>query len=97
MKCGDILRAAADLTEGARNDTHGSKEANFQHTAALWSAYLMPVLNRPLTADEVTNCMVLLKMSRTMIGQKADDHYLDMAGYAAISGQVRENPPAMEF
>jgi hypothetical protein len=89
MKCVDILNTAADLVAGDRNKTHGSKQENFDHTAALWSAYLAPILKRPLTADEVALCMVLLKVSRTMNGTKIDDHYVDMAGYAAISGEVR--------
>jgi hypothetical protein len=89
MKCVEILTTAADLVAGDRNKTHGSKQENFDHTAALWSAYLAPTLKRPLTADEVTMCMVLLKISRTINGTKIDDHYVDMAGYAAISGEVR--------
>jgi hypothetical protein len=89
MKCQEIMETAIGYVAGPRNVTHGTKQANFDHTAALWSAYLAPILNRPLTADEVTLCMVLLKVSRTMNGTKIDDHYVDMCGYAAISGEVR--------
>jgi hypothetical protein len=90
MKSVEILNTAASLVAGDRNTTHGSKQENFDHTAALWSAYLAPVLQRPLTADEVCLCMVLLKVSRTMNGTKIEDHYGDMAGYAAIAGEVRD-------
>jgi hypothetical protein len=90
MPCVTTLKTAASYVAGDRNTTHGDKKKNFDHTAALWSAYLAPILKRPLTADEVTLCMVLLKVSRTMNGTKIDDHYVDMCGYAAISGEVRQ-------
>lgn len=81
----DMLRSAADIVDGARNATHGNKRQNMQHTADMWSAYL----GYPITAEQVAICMVLVKVSRTKCGTAIDDHYVDMAGYAAIAGEVR--------
>jgi hypothetical protein len=86
MKSVEILNTAASLVGGDRNTTHGSKQKNFDNTAALWSAYL----GVPVSAEQVAICMVLLKVSRTACGTPIDDHYTDMAGYAAIAAEVRK-------
>lgn len=84
MKAGEILQAAASAVEGPRNDTHGTKKLNMAHTAALWTAYK----GVEFSAADVAHMMVLLKMSRVICGKPLDDHWVDMAGYAAIAGEV---------
>lgn len=88
MPCVSILNEAANLIGGDRNKTHGNKRRNFEHTALLWSAYLSDQLNASLRPDQVAVMMALLKISRTASGTPIRDHYTDMAGYAAIAGEL---------
>ena len=69
---------------GEREFTHGECVSNNKNIAELWSAYL----SVPITADEVAIMMLLLKVGRTKSRTAVKDHYVDMAGYAAIAGQI---------
>jgi hypothetical protein len=42
----------------------------------------------PIEDYQVAACMVLVKLARSMEGSKVDN-YIDMLGYAAISGMLR--------
>lgn len=64
-----------------RGETHGGIHDNFGQTAAFWSAYL----GADVTPYDVAVMMVLLKASRQKSGDTDPDHYIDMAGYAAIA------------
>lgn len=96
-RAASILREAATIVDGARNQTHGDKERSFVAIAALWDAYL---LSRPhasaavqtpsITPADVAAMMVLMKMARSMHGQHIPDHAVDAAGYSAIWGELRE-------
>lgn len=91
-----LLREAADIVEGARNATHGDKERSFQAIADLWNVYRATRSRLPITAGEVAVMMLLLKVARTTHGAPIHDHFVDMAGYAAIAGeltQLVEAPP----
>lgn len=92
---GAILREAATIVEGDRNQTHGDKERSFVAIADFWNVYLS---NRPdphegISPLDVACMMVLMKLSRSVRGQPIRDHFLDMAGYAAIAGELAEAPP----
>ena len=41
-----------------------------------------------LTAEDVANMMSLLKIARIATGQKKNDNYADLAGYAACAGEI---------
>jgi hypothetical protein len=88
---GDILREAAGIVEGERENTHGAKERSFNFIAELWTAYLG---GRGLGAQEaidgadVAMMMVLMKLARVLQGTPTRDHFVDMAGYAAIAGEL---------
>jgi hypothetical protein len=62
---------------------YGHPQDNFARTAALWSSYL----EMPVTDYQVSICMALVKIARSMESSKVD-HYVDMAGYVAIAGQL---------
>lgn len=90
MKASEYLTTAAQIVAGARNTTHGDKERSFSGIAAMWNAYLA---NRPrktatLDGEDVAHMMVLMKMMRGQFGTPVDDHFIDMAGYAAIAGEI---------
>jgi len=83
MKANEILLTATD-TISQRGLSYGHPADNMQHTAMLLSAYLQT----PIHDYQVAGIMVLVKLART--NQSADkiDHWLDMASYAAIGGQL---------
>lgn len=89
----DILTEVAALVAGDRNTTHGSKEKNFRSSADLWNAYLQ---NRPggagapVSPSDVALMLLLVKVSRSISGTPFPDHYADMAGYAAIAGELEQ-------
>ncbi len=96
-RAGVLLRTAAQIVDGPRNQTHGDKERSFKAIAMLWDAYL---LSRPgaapmaqagmITAADVAAMMVLLKFARSLHGEHVEDHAVDAAGYCAIWGELRE-------
>lgn len=87
----DMLREASTIVAGARNASHGDKERSFAAIAALWNAYLgnrKCAEGEPISPEDVCLMMVLMKMMRARQGTPIRDHYVDMAGYAAIAGEV---------
>lgn len=87
----EILRTAADIVDGARNQIHGDKERSFAAIANFWNVYLD---NRadplaPILARDVAAMMVQMKIARAEHGTYIEDHAVDMAGYAAIYGELR--------
>ncbi len=87
-----VLEEAAKIVVGARNTTHGDKERSFQVIADLWTAYLdgrkEGGSSRHVTAFDVAQMMVLLKIARSIQGSMVRDHAVDACGYAAIAGEI---------
>lgn len=76
----DLLDEALRLVTDTRNVTHGPPVVQHETAAALWSA----ILGRQVTAAEVVRCLIALKLSRMVCGTPEREHWLDIAGYAAI-------------
>lgn len=66
-----------------RAEHYGDPTPNMERTAELWSAYL----GVPLTAHDVSICMILVKVSRARVSYHSDN-YEDMIGYAEIARMV---------
>lgn len=81
-----ILNEAAELIVGDRNKAYGDPEENHQQIADYWTTYL----GYPIKAYDVANMMALLKMARSRTSYKRDT-YVDLAGYAAIAGELHRN------
>jgi hypothetical protein len=81
-----ILTKAADLVGGDREKTHGKKRENMENIAALWTGYL----DVSVTALDVANMMVLMKIARTKSGSHNPDDYIDAAGYAGCAGEIAQ-------
>ena len=79
----EILEEANEAV-ASREFTHGECVSNNNNIADLWSAYL----SMPISADEVAVMMILLKIGRTKSRKAVKDHFVDMAGYAAIAGDI---------
>jgi len=82
MNARDYLNEAKATIQDRGLD-YGHPSDNMQRTARLWSAYL----EMPITDYQVSMCMALVKIARSMETPKTDT-YIDLVGYAAIAGQL---------
>lgn len=73
-----------------RQDKHGNPEDSHAAIADLWSMYLSHKfgVDLDLHGDDAAVMMVLLKIGRAAIGKPNLDTFVDMAGYAAIAGEI---------
>lgn len=92
----NILNTAAELIVGQRQEDYGTPQENFQRFADLTNIIIKKNLetNTPLSARQMADIMVLLKMSRT-VNTPTEDSYIDIAGYAGIAGELA-NPDSKE-
>ena len=60
---------AIRLVDEDRNDSYGPPEENLQRIAKMWSGYL----GVPITKEDVSLMMVLLKISRSKAGYSRDN------------------------
>ena len=79
----EILNTAAELISGDRAATYGDATVSHQRIANLWSTYL----GAPVSAVDVAACLILMKVSRSK-GAAHRDNWIDMAGYAALAGEM---------
>lgn len=88
MQRDEILRRAALIVTGDRQQTYGDAGANFIRIAQLWSAYI----DYPFTTTEVACMMTLLKIARLAGADgKHLDSWVDACGYMAIGGELSES------
>lgn len=91
----ETLEKAIECVCGKREQDYGSPENNFETIGLLWSTYLCAAhqdytLKFPLngiTPKDVAVMMALLKVARIATG-KAEDSFVDLAGYAACAGEI---------
>lgn len=81
-----ILREAERCVCGHREQDYGSPEDNFKIIAHLWSAYL----DHSVTPLDVAMMMSLLKVARIRSGNGTMDSFIDLAGYAACGGEIKD-------
>lgn len=81
-----ILMEANENITGQREHDYGSPESNFGIIAALWGDYL----GAKVSPTDVAMMMCLLKIARIKNGGGTGDSFIDLAGYAACGGEIRE-------
>ena len=79
-----ILDTASLYVCKDRAQTHGLAENSLARIAALWSADL----GIEVTACDVSRLMVLFKVARAKGNPGHPDNWIDMAGYAALGGEI---------
>lgn len=89
----EILDAARQAVTVDRAATHGNAADGFGLIAAYWSAHL----DATVTATDVATMMVLLKCARAKANPEHMDNYVDMAGYAALAGEMAEESQLMTY
>jgi hypothetical protein len=86
----EILRDAAEIIE-QRGDLHGDWRTNCKTTAILWSRYA----GYSITPSQVGIMNCLQKISRMISGgQKNQDDFIDLVGWAAIAAALAANEEA---
>jgi len=80
-----ILEEAQRLVHGDRGSAYGHPYDDFSRTAQIWSA----ILGIPVSAEQVSLCMVGLKISREVNKPKRDNR-VDGAGYFETLDMVRQ-------
>ncbi|MEO0496877.1 MAG: DUF6378 domain-containing protein [Pseudomonadota bacterium] len=87
-----FIETAGELTAGDRAKLYGDKYENHANIARLWSAHLINLgfITRELPPHVVTEMQALLKIGRTASPVHHPDNYVDLVGYGAISGELRE-------
>lgn len=80
----DILLEAGRAVTVDRAATHGAAEDSFARIAAIWSLRL----GVPVTAAQVALMMVDFKTVRAWGNPGHGDNYVDIAGYAALAGEI---------
>ena len=84
-KTKEILEETINIVTGQRQEDYGDKVVNHKNIAELWNAYL----DMDIAPHDVAICMLLVKVAR-LKNRKTKDCYADMAGYAAIAGEIND-------
>lgn len=94
----EILQEAAKLITGDRQEAYGSPQKSFSTLASLWNTYLSSSLKTSIrmTEIDVAVCLALLKIGRMANSPKKIDSYVDLAGYAALAGELAETSSQLE-
>ncbi len=86
-----LLEEVAELVDGQRAADYGEPQESFDTIARLWNTYLYAAgfLDKGttgLTALEVADLMILLKIARNAGPRKTKDNYVDICGYGGLAG-----------
>lgn len=95
----NYLHKAYDVSgqQGARGNTYGTADENFQRIANLMTAQLGLVeelpesgcLTRPLTKEDVALLMIQVKASRLANMPTHEDSWVDIAGYVNCVSMIQ--------
>ena len=79
-----LLQRANELIGGDRQKDYGAKLQNFSQIAMLWQGTLAAKLQpgMKITAEDITLCMIQVKIARLAKQPDHEDSILDVAGYA---------------
>lgn len=89
-----VLETAIQTVCRDREDQYGEPENNFKTIADMWTAYLRAAgvieqhSDGVVEPHDVAAMMCLLKLARIATGVSKTDNWVDLAGYAALGGEV---------
>jgi hypothetical protein len=84
----EFLDTAKDCITRDRAATHGKAEQNFDAIARGWDWWLSIRSAGPLTAYDTAMMMVIFKAARMAGNPSHGDSATDLAGYAALAGEL---------
>ena len=82
----EILEKADEFISASRDEIYGDPARNHERIAEMWSA----ILGIDVKAEEVALCMIAVKMSRLCQTPQHEDSWVDIAGYAALGGEIAD-------
>lgn len=89
---GMILHEATHAVTAARNVSYGEPLDDFACTSEFWDSYIARITQvrgyPDILPHDVPVMMVLLKISRLAQTPGDADHWVDIAGYSAIGGEI---------
>ena len=92
-----VLETALELVTKDRANQHGDAFEQHASIADFWTLYMVNKglmdPDRSLEAHDVAQMMVLLKVSRAMLGSFNADTYIDQCGYAALTYAIMNRIP----
>lgn len=80
----DILNEASDLINGDRHADYGSAYDNHLRIATIWGV----ILGVSVSPAQVALCMSGVKIARLANDITKADSWIDLAGYAALGGEM---------
>ena len=83
MKRKEILNKAESLVNGPRAKQYGDAHENHARIAQMWSV----LLDKPVTIQQVYQCMVAVKLARLVVTPDHEDSWIDICGYGALGGE----------
>jgi len=83
MKRKEILNKAESLVNGPRAKQYGDAHENHARIAQMWSV----LLDKPVTIQQVYQCMVAVKLARLVVTPDHEDSWVDICGYGALGGE----------
>lgn len=96
----EILTQASELVNADRQSDYGKPDDNFQVIADFWQVYLQHHTRSSryrIQPHDVALMMILLKIARTFYGNSKPDTFIDMAGYAALAGELHVSESDIPF
>lgn len=93
MTRSELLDLADKCICGDRQEDYGDPAVNFETVAGLWVVYLKarcvsPGADVDINPGDVAAMMCLLKIGRVATGGGKADNWVDIAGYAALGGEI---------
>jgi len=91
----EVLEMASTAISQARNADYGEPQDDFACTSELWESYIMRLIQTRgwprIMPHDVSAFMILLKISRLAESPAKMDHWVDIAGYAAIGAECAKD------
>lgn len=78
-----ILESAAKLIDGDRKEAYGDIKEAYSRLAEVWTV----LLENAITPTQVLLCLCAMKLLRAE-HRGAPDDFIDLAGYAALAGEL---------
>lgn len=90
-----VIDTAKEIIYGDREKTYGHPSKNLENIARMWNVYLLGrgLISEDsggLTATDVCNLMILLKVARLANQPDHVDSIVDIVGYAALIERCKE-------
>ena len=79
----EILNKAESLVNGPRAKEYGDAHENHARIAQMWSV----LLDKPVTIQQVYQCMVAVKLARLVVTPDHEDSWIDICGSGALGGE----------